>query len=80
MTRQLISTNLNQSQPTGNHCSVHLTRSVRRAAGFSRGVFGTAETRPQASESVEKLDLEKISFGLTSPCCATGYSREEQRR
>ena len=32
MTRQLIS--------TGNHCSVHLTRSVRRAVGFVQVPLG----------------------------------------
>jgi hypothetical protein len=42
--------------------------------------FQAAGSCAKTCESVEKLDLEKISFGLTSPCCATGYSREEQRR
>ena len=31
-------------------------------------------------ESVEKLGSEQILLGLTSPCCATAYCREEERR
>src|SRR6266436_7742401 len=44
----------NLSQPSGNYCSVHLTRSVRRrAASFKRdyrnvGILADAECKPDA--------------------------------
>jgi hypothetical protein len=53
------------------------SRVVPQITDSLRGETGRRDC-PQTSESVE--ELEQISFGLTSPCCGTGYSREEQRR